>query len=92
MIENIARGLEQEAASAAPASEAPAATQPRRRGRPRGTGYLHLDAPLHEQMREMLKQGLANSRTAAAKRLADRAYGTGTWEAKIRRLVRSFQY
>jgi hypothetical protein len=62
----------------------------RRRGRPRGTGYGHLDAPLHERMREMLQQGQASCRTAAAKQLAQLAYGYGCWESKVRRLVRSF--
>jgi hypothetical protein len=60
-------------------------------GRPPGTGYATIDATLHEQMREMLEQGLVNSRTAAAKKLADAAYGAGTWDSKVKRLVRSFK-
>jgi hypothetical protein len=60
-------------------------------GRPSGTGYGQIDAPLHEQMRQMLQRGLANSRTSAAKKLAGIAYGHGTWESKVKRLVRSFR-
>jgi hypothetical protein len=61
-------------------------------GRPKGTGYARQDAPLHEQMRYMLECGQANSPTAAAKKVAALAYGNGSWESKVRRLVRSFPY
>ena len=50
--------------------------------RPEGRGFA---------LRQMLQQGLANSRTAAAKKLAGIAYGYGTWESKVKRLVRSFR-
>lgn len=69
------------------------ATVPARRpGRPKGTGYARQDAPLHEQMRDLLERGQANSPTAAAKRVAELAYGNGCWESKVRRLVRSFPH
>jgi len=61
-------------------------------GRPKGTGYARQDAPLHEQMRYMLERGQANSPTAAAKKVAELAYGNGCWDSKVRRLVKSFRY
>jgi hypothetical protein len=61
-------------------------------GRPRGTGYGKQDAPLHDQMRQMLECGQVNSRTAAAKQLAGQAYGSGCQDSKVRRLVKSFPY
>lgn len=64
--------------------------RPRPVGRPSGTGYAKQDAPLHEQMRHMLESGQVNSRTAAATKLAELAYGHGCLQSKVRRLVRSF--
>jgi hypothetical protein len=54
------------------------------RGRPRGTNYRSVDAPLHAKMRQMPANGLAPSRTAAAKQVLDktRAFGSGTFEVK----------
>ena len=60
-------------------------------GRPKGTGYGAIDAPLHEKMRIMLEHGEVNSKTAAAKQLADDAYGGGCRDSKVKRLVRSFR-
>jgi hypothetical protein len=61
-------------------------------GRPKGTGLARLDAELHQRMRVLLECGQANSPTAAAKKVADLAYGNGCLESKVRRLVRSFRY
>ena len=67
-----------------------ATTPARAPGRPKGTGYARQDASLHERMRRLLECGQANSPTAAAKKVAELAYGNGCWESKVRRLVRSF--
>ena len=63
------------------------------RGRPRGTNYRGVDARLHEKMRHLIEDGLAPSRTAAAKQVLeqDQAFGSGTLESKVARLVRTFQ-
>jgi hypothetical protein len=75
----------------AQAAEAPALAK-RPPGRPKGTDYRSVDAPLHERMRQLLKDGVVHSRTAAAKRVVGMAYGHGCEDSKIRRLVQSFLY
>jgi hypothetical protein len=64
----------------------------RRRGRPRGTDYRGVDRPLHEEMRRKLAQREVPSRMAAARSVADRAYGDGTRDSKITRLVRTYPF
>lgn len=64
----------------------------RRRGRPKGTGYTGVDAPLHEVMRLHLERHSFPSRTAAAKSVAHRAYGGGSLASKVTRLVRTYPY
>jgi hypothetical protein len=63
-----------------------------RRGRPRGTGYRKMDAPLHGEMRQLLEAQAVPSLTGAAKIVVPRAYGSGTPESKISRLVRSYPF
>jgi len=62
----------------------------RRRGRPPGSGYDRLDAPLCERMRELLAEGRAASPTGAARLVAPQAFGFGTLDSKVRRLARRF--
>jgi hypothetical protein len=65
----------------------------RRPGRPKGTNYRQVDAPLHELMRQLLTHGKVASLTAAAREVVDRAYGKSTTEeSKITRLVRTYPY
>jgi hypothetical protein len=64
----------------------------RRRGRPRGTDYRRVDRPLHEEMRRKLEQCEVPSRRAAAITVADKAYGQGTRDSKITRLVRTYPF
>ena len=65
----------------------------RRPGRPKGTNYWQVDAPLHELMRQLLTHGKVASLTAAAREVVDRAYGKSTTEeSKITRLVRTYPY
>lgn len=65
-------------------------------GRPKGTDYRRADAPLHEQMRQLLQDGVVHCRTAAASRVVgeegELAYGHGCKDSKIRRLVRRYLY
>ena len=75
---------EQDQAAGAPAKRPP--------GRPRGTDYRRVDAPLHQQMRQLLEGGVVHSRTAAARQVASFAYGHGCEDSKIRRLVKWFLY
>jgi hypothetical protein len=63
-----------------------------RRGRPRGTDYRRVDAPLHEEMRRMIEERIVPTLTAAAGRVAERAFGSGTPQSKITRLVRSYPH
>jgi hypothetical protein len=64
----------------------------KRRGRPSGTDYRSVDKPLHDAMRLLLEQCAVPSRTAAARSVVDRAYGKGTCDSKVTRLVRSYPY
>jgi hypothetical protein len=60
-------------------------------GRPKGTGYTALDAPLVAKIKKMVEDGKAKSHTEAASmvigRDGSRANGAGSVEAKISRLV-----
>ena len=52
-----------------------------------------VDAPRHEEMRELLETGTVPSISAAAWLVVDKAYGPGSEPAsKVRRLVRSYPY
>jgi hypothetical protein len=64
----------------------------KRRGRPRGTDYRRVDAPLHEEMRRMIEERIVPTLTAAAGRIAKRAFGSGTPQSKITRLVRTYPH
>ena len=64
----------------------------RRRGRPRGTDYRRVDRPLHNEMRRMHQQCEVPTLTAAARTVADKAYGMGTRDSKITRLVRTYPF
>lgn len=62
------------------------------KGRPKGSGSLAPnDAPLLEEMKKMLSEGKANSVSAAAQKIADKASGAGTEESKRKRLERGYQ-
>jgi hypothetical protein len=73
---------------AEPKARVPARRSP---GRPKGTSYACLDAPLHEEMRQLREAGVP-SLMEAARRVANRAYGWGTQESIARRLVRRYPY
>jgi hypothetical protein len=64
----------------------------RGRGRPKGTSFRGMDAPLHDRMRRLLVEGAVPNLTAAARAVVERAYGGGTPESKINRLVRTYPY
>ena len=64
----------------------------RRHGRPRGTGYRGIDAQIHALMRQRLQDGLDPSLTKAAEAVVHLAYGFGTRESKITRLVRTYPW
>jgi hypothetical protein len=65
-----------------PAEENSAIPSGWRRGRPRGTNYRRIDRPLHEEMRRKLEQCEVPSKMAAARTVADKAYGDGTRDSK----------
>jgi hypothetical protein len=62
-------------------------------GRPKGTGYSALDAPLVTKIKKMVEVGKAKSHTEAARMLlgedGTRVAGIGSLEAKISRLVKA---
>lgn len=59
-------------------------------GRPKGSGsYVEKDAPLVEEMLQLLKAREVTSVTAAAQRVRDRALGASE-ESKTKRLARNF--
>jgi hypothetical protein len=72
-----------------PAAGAP--TVPPQHGRPRGTTYAAMDAPLIAEMKTLFADGKAKSRSDAARQVIGKdgvkAAGIGTVDAKIRRLV-----
>jgi hypothetical protein len=61
-------------------------------GRPRGTNYRRIDAHLHKMMRLAIAGGRAPSITEAARQFVGLAYGGGTDDAKVQRLVRTYPY
>ena len=64
---------------------------PPRRGRLPGSGYQRVDKPLHEEMHRRLQEQLEPTVEAAARAVADRAYGGGTLESKADRLARGYR-
>ena len=68
------------------------AVSARRRGRPRGTSYRGVDAALHDEMRRLLEKCAVPSLTAAARSVVGRAYGSGSRESKVTRLVRTYRH
>lgn len=64
-----------------------ATSEPRRRGRPAGSGTYDMhDAPLLDEMASLLTSGAALSPNAAALAVADRAFGGGSQDSKVKRL------
>lgn len=61
-------------------------------GRPRGTDYTAMDAHIHNAMRLLIASGQAPCLSQAAKQLVHLAYGWGTDDSKVRRLVRTYPY
>lgn len=64
----------------------------RRPGRPKGTNYRCVDAYLHDMMRLLIADGRAPSITESARQVVHLAYGGGTEDAKVQRLVRTYPY
>ncbi len=62
------------------------------RGRPKGTDYRDVDAPLHDEMRRLRENAVAPSLTAAARMVADRAFGKATVQSRVTRLVRTYPF
>ncbi|MDH3702602.1 MAG: hypothetical protein OEU46_14940 [Alphaproteobacteria bacterium] len=62
-----------------------------RKGRPKGAGSLaKQDGPLLSEMNVLiLKENISSH--AAARRVADRAQGGGTFESKVRRLEKRYK-
>jgi hypothetical protein len=75
-----------------PAEDISAISSGRRGGRPKGTDYRRVDRPFHQEMRRQLDQCEVPSKTAAARTVADMAYGDGTRDSKITRLVRTYPF
>ncbi len=68
-----------------------ASTPKRKRGRPKGTGsWEAADAPLVDEMDDLLKARKAKSPTDAARQLAGKAQGEGSPESKITRLRKRY--
>ena len=67
------------------------ASAPRRRGRTPGSGYQRVDEPLIEEMRRLLEERAQPTPEAAAKAVADRAFGGGCWRSKVDRLARRYR-
>lgn len=64
----------------------------RRRGRTKGSGsFADADLPLLEEMAALIANGKAASPDGAARLLADRAAGGGTFESKATRLAKRFR-
>jgi hypothetical protein len=76
----------------APAEDISTTPSGRRRGRPKGTDYRRVDRPLHEEMRGMIERCEVPSKRAAASSVVDKAYGQGTRDSKITRLVRTYPF
>jgi hypothetical protein len=69
-----------------------AASAKRRPGRPKGTGYTAMDANLHAMMRLAIAGGKARSIAEAARQVIHLAFGAGTLESKLKRIVRAYPY
>ncbi len=77
---------------AAAAAVAPQRDRPLGRGRRLGVGgYATADAPLIEEMRQLLLGEVVNSVHAAAVQMAPRAVGLGQPESKVRRLFERYK-
>lgn len=59
----------------------------RARGRPKGSSMQRADAPLVEEMRQLIASGMVPSWQKAAEAVADRATGTPVFENRVRRLM-----
>ena len=66
-------------------------SQQKRKGRPLGSGSLaKLDEPLLNEMHRKITAGEATSIHAAARAVADKANGGGTYDSKVRRLEKRY--
>lgn len=64
----------------------------RRRGRTKGSGsFDQTDVPLLDEMAALIKSGKAASSDGAARMVADRATGGGTFESKATRLAKRYR-
>jgi hypothetical protein len=64
----------------------------RRHGRPPGAGsFARLDAPLLQEMERLIDAGDAASAESAAKLVATKAHGAGSYASKVDRLARQFR-
>jgi hypothetical protein len=63
----------------------------RRRGRKPGSGYQRVDAPLLEEMHQLVERCKQPTPEAAAKAVAERAYGNSTWQSKVDRLAKRYR-
>ena len=79
-----------ESAPAGPAP--PEAMAPKPRGKKRGDGsYAPLDEPILDEMEALISGRVVASADAAAKRLASKAHGGGSIEAKATRLAKAYR-
>jgi hypothetical protein len=62
-----------------------------RRGRTPGSGYQRVDHPLMEEMHRDLEALRQPTPEAAARAVAARAHGGGTFESKVDRLARRYR-
>jgi hypothetical protein len=62
-----------------------------RRGRTPGSGYQRVDRPLLEEMHRDLEALRQPTPEAAARAVAARAHGWGTFESKADRLARRYR-
>lgn len=65
--------------------------QPKSPGRPLLTGNQKADAEIHKKMHELLSKRLANSAWDAARHFLSEARGTGSDDAKRRRLTNGYK-
>jgi hypothetical protein len=69
----------------------PAEQSARQIGRPRGSQYAKADAPLLDEMQDLMDRSIAFSTAGAAAMVAPRAVGGGGDDSKARRLAKAFQ-
>lgn len=77
------------AAGRAPSGDKKTAGNGSRKGRPKGSGYQRADAPLIEEMKQLIANNLALNPRSAAKLVAEKAPGA-SFDAKVDRLAGGF--